>query len=248
MDAIRLLLLDDVRKVEVLPPMEVSGLQLWLKADAITGLSDGDPIASWADQSGEGNNAVQATAAKKPLYKTDVVNGEPVVRFDGTDDTLVIPHVAGLNTETFTLFIVMAFTNEAADETIFEKWDQSGAYPYAFRTRVDGNVRFATYDGSAANNMDGDTDISDGSFNILTFVRDGTDGEIFLNGVSDGDTSTHKENTTNTHDVGIGARGVGGTPWGGDTAEIIFYNEELSSADKDTIETYLSEKYNITLP
>ena len=34
------------------PP--TSGLTLWLKADAITGLNNGDKVASWPDSSGSG--------------------------------------------------------------------------------------------------------------------------------------------------------------------------------------------------
>mgnify|MGYP001615743132 FL=1 len=72
-------------------PSDIAGLKLWLKADAITGLVDGDPIATWTDQSGSGNNAVQATGTKQPLYKTAIKNGLPIVRFDGTDDILQTP-------------------------------------------------------------------------------------------------------------------------------------------------------------
>ena len=42
------------------------GLALWLKADAITGLADGDPVASWADSSGNSHTATQATSGSRP--------------------------------------------------------------------------------------------------------------------------------------------------------------------------------------
>lgn len=58
---------------------------LWLKADAITGLVDGDPLGSWTDSSGNGNTATQATSGAKPTYKTGVQNGLPAVLFDGGD-------------------------------------------------------------------------------------------------------------------------------------------------------------------
>lgn len=61
---------------------------LWLKADAITGLADGDPVATWPDSSGNGNHATQGTAGSRPLYKVNVVNGLPAVLFDGSDDYL----------------------------------------------------------------------------------------------------------------------------------------------------------------
>jgi hypothetical protein len=70
-------------------PSDLSGLRLWLKADALTGLADGDPVTTWTDSSGNAFNPAQATTAKKPLYKTSILNGLPIVRFDGIDDVLL---------------------------------------------------------------------------------------------------------------------------------------------------------------
>ncbi len=49
------------------PPQSAS-LELWVKADAITGLSDGASVSSWADLSGQAGsrNLVQATPAQQP--------------------------------------------------------------------------------------------------------------------------------------------------------------------------------------
>ena len=59
-----------------------SGLQLLLDARVITGLNDGDAVASWADSSGNSNNASQATAANRPIYKTNIYGTNPAVRQD----------------------------------------------------------------------------------------------------------------------------------------------------------------------
>jgi hypothetical protein len=45
-----------------------------------TGLSDGTTVTTWTDMSGLGNHA---TAAGTLIYKTGVLNGQPVVRFNG---------------------------------------------------------------------------------------------------------------------------------------------------------------------
>lgn len=60
-----------------LAPNAISGLQLWLDADAISGLSDGDTVATWADQSGNGNDYTGNNAGI--TYQTGVLNGLPVV-------------------------------------------------------------------------------------------------------------------------------------------------------------------------
>src|SRR2546426_3011074 len=66
----------------------IPNLKVWLDASQLTGLVDGDPVGTWADQSGNGYDATQSVAAKKPTYKTNILNARPVVRYDGVDDDL----------------------------------------------------------------------------------------------------------------------------------------------------------------
>jgi len=77
-------------KIEMkLPTVDLTFLPtLWLKADAIVGLADADPVATWPDSSGYGNDLAQATSGNRPLYKTGILNGKPAVLFDGANDYL----------------------------------------------------------------------------------------------------------------------------------------------------------------
>lgn len=66
-------------------PSSISGLQLWLKTDTLSG-SDGDLLSTWNDQSGNARNATAAGAAR-PAYKTAVgfaINGRAIVSAGGT--------------------------------------------------------------------------------------------------------------------------------------------------------------------
>jgi hypothetical protein len=60
-------------------PMSVTGLRLWLKAEAIS-QSNGTSVTSWTDSSGTGNT-VAAGAAPTYFSSTNTINGRPVVRF-----------------------------------------------------------------------------------------------------------------------------------------------------------------------
>lgn len=48
-------------------------------------------VTTWYDQSGNGYNAVQTTAANQPLYVASGQNDKPVVQMDGTSDFMVLP-------------------------------------------------------------------------------------------------------------------------------------------------------------
>jgi len=54
---------------------------------SIVGLSDGDPIDLATDQSSAGDDGTQ-TGSNRPIYKTGILNGLPVMRFNGTDQWL----------------------------------------------------------------------------------------------------------------------------------------------------------------
>jgi len=53
--------------------------------------ADGDPVGLIRDKSGNGNHASQATAASRPVYKTD--GTKSWLLFDGSDDFLVTPSI-----------------------------------------------------------------------------------------------------------------------------------------------------------
>lgn len=82
-------------------------------ADAITGLADAAAVASWADNVAGGTALTQATGAKQPTYRTNVVNAKPVVRFDGVDDFLQRVGVA-VNTQPMTTILVAKLASVAA--------------------------------------------------------------------------------------------------------------------------------------
>jgi hypothetical protein len=63
-------------------PSDIATLRRWIKADALGGgLSDGDPISTAADASGNGNDLTQA-GANRPTYQTNITNGLPAIQFD----------------------------------------------------------------------------------------------------------------------------------------------------------------------
>jgi hypothetical protein len=83
----------------------------------ITGLSDGSAVSSWSDLSANGRNVSQATVANQPIYKTAIQGGNPVVRFDGTNDEMETAATFSSTSQITAVFVAKA-----------DNWTVPGAY------------------------------------------------------------------------------------------------------------------------
>ena len=69
-----------------MPP--VAGPLIWLDANQ-EGYSNNDPVTSFTDWSGNGNNFT-ASGTARPTFKTNRINGRPSVLADGVDDGMLL--------------------------------------------------------------------------------------------------------------------------------------------------------------
>ena len=60
-----------------------AGLQLWLNADVGVTTNASGQVTTWADQSGLGNNATQATLSSAPTIAPNSLNGHATLRVTG---------------------------------------------------------------------------------------------------------------------------------------------------------------------
>jgi len=216
----------------VFAPSDISGLQLWLKADSLS-LSDNDPVAAWTDSSGSGNNMAQSDSSMRPIYKTNILNGQPVVRFDGVDDYLVLPSSVGIST----LFLVIKHSTGTGDYQHFvgSASNGIGGYPW--------------HGGSGTSLLY--------NLTVPSYVQDGSG---WVDGVSIAPTSILKPTTFSLITLEPTQASIfqAIATWvpqnaqdrnfNGDYAEIIAYNSTLSTTDRQSVETYLGAKYGITVP
>lgn len=236
-------------------PADIAGLKLWLDASQITGLSDGETVALWSDKSGESNDAIQSTEVNKPLFKTNITNGEPVVRFDGSNDRLDITNDASMQISTSMTFIaVVAYDNWGSSnhETIIAKGPHSNGLNYLFGKSNDNDLKFVYNDGSFRNVTETTFNLTNNQFYILTTVVNKSDNKVYF--YVDGDlksspTDANNLNYSAASTVGakIGANGTDGEFLNGDIANGLLYDSLLSDSDRESVESYLSSKYNITI-
>lgn len=84
-------------------------------------------ITTWYDQSGNGRNATQTTAANQPiLVLTGSVineNGKPTLQFDGSNDGFTINNRPLINASNFSIFSVCNFKTANQYEMLFVQSD-----------------------------------------------------------------------------------------------------------------------------
>ncbi len=194
--------------------------------------ADADPIGRINDKSPNGHNLTQGTDNKRPLYKTGIVNGLSVARFDGTNDLLSVTTPAALATS-FTIF----FVHDGSAISTGKYWISWG----------DGALGEARQIQSAANdsiNLDfwsvaanGDTDIEDGSAHSLLCTWDETTGKIYRDDVLDGE-DTIAENAYTGTTLRVGANVIGGNWFDADITEIAIYDRVLTAAEITSLHEY----------
>lgn len=232
-------------------PDTVSGLILWFKADAITGLNDGDPVTTWNDSSVSANNATQATASQKPLYKTNILNGKPVVRFDGSNDELVTINNTGISGNyTLTVFAVFKSTVSPADyPAIFSQ--NPGTTDLGVSLTLNGNRPALD---SWINRWRVDNAINTTDFYVVSITKAAgalsPNSTIYHNGTSQAGAVEGANGTPNVTSavMRIGSLdNLANRYITGDLAELIIYNAVLSTSDRQAVERYLALKYNLVI-
>ncbi len=224
-------------------PTDIAGLKLWLRADlglytdaakTTPATADGDAVYTWADQSGNGNDAVQATLANRPLLKLAIQNGRAVVRFDGTNDSLATAAIT--IAQPLTIFVVGAAPVHTAINQLFIY--REGSNPVIYRRTSDDC--YACYAGNECS--DG---VADTLFHSLNCVFSGASSVFRNNGSPATLTPTNPGTGGYTTGVCIGGDSLSGQCLNGDIAEILVYDSALSTANRQSVETWLNERWNI---
>ena len=234
-------------------PVLPAGLSLWLRADAglVTG---GTAVSQWNDLSGNNRNATQGTVANQPTRVGSVLNGLPVVRFDGANDFLTFNMpVNGLTG--MSIFLVAANTlDHSAGPTEAERaalfWNETvgwgTVYVSPFQSAV--YARFGTT--QTGNRLKYTRPTSVGSaFTMTETIKDGTTDSLYVNKVlvlSQGGKLTTLAGNQSMGNVGRGYND--NTYFRGDIAEAIVFGRALTIAERQSVEQYLDAKYGVTAP
>ncbi|NGP87819.1 DUF2341 domain-containing protein [Fodinibius halophilus] len=242
----------------------ISGLQLWLKGDAGVTLSGSD-VTTWEDQSGNTRHFSSAAASNKPQYATNItsLNNQSAIEFDGGGDFLEDAdgeaYINGLTEYTLFFVIQSDQTNvnrgfwdtedpDNRDEVFTIRYDAAGA-----NAGANDLIKAGILGNSPDNQLESFSDIQTTQGQILSYDwKSNEEYNLVVDGVLNNPSAISSPPTGTLSNatkvlVGQGAKDGASQSWDGYIAEVILYDRFLSENERESIEDYLSEKYNISI-
>ena len=223
----------------------------WIKADTIT-VDDGDPVSNWDNIAGTQANISQGDTKMVPLYRENAINFNPGVDFDGVNDSLVSKESPTEKSGVINIFLVAA-EDKRQKSTLFSFFDSHIGMP-RFQSHYpwsNGRIYFDTGNLRAdlRTRIYAAAPFGVGEATIGTFINDVNSRSaikqaLFVNGKKIVSDNTAVD--MNLKGMRIGADHVGNY-YNGKVAELIVFNKNLSSNEKQRIHSYLALKYGITL-
>ena len=193
--------------------------------------SDGNTISTWSDATGNGNDLTAGTA---PIYKTSAINGNSVVRFDGSNDYL---DVTWSNIpEPYYIWVVFVKTATGGNESLL---DAASDRTHEIVTRND-NQNFSVDQGT---NLDSGFGEDNNAHIIGALFESALSGELDKIRIDGTQQATGDIGTPDSDGLTVGAAGGLGATGPYDVGEILFYHTKPTVADVDQ---YLSDKWGVT--
>jgi hypothetical protein len=254
------------------PPITYSGLTLWIDGtdpSLLYQTSGGSTVSA----DGQGVQLAQSGGSIArcvfnngsglfPLYKSAIVNGKSVLRYDGSNDSSTVTETSSVGTAGSTSTLSNVITNSAytlicavnvasaraAQANVFNNdaiFSDSGGFVGLHVSQSGGTLTYHAY------NWDGNADsatVTDAAATwvILTVRHDSSNIRIRKNGGSFSSTASGNT-TTMTNTPRIGPQFLLNEFLPFDLAHFALYNVALSDADTLSVETYFAGQIGMTL-
>ena len=258
------------REISLSAVQSISGLQLWLKADAGVTTNGSNRVTSWADQSGNNRNFSSSGGSRPRFNSSDQnvadLNNQAAINFAGNGDFLEDSdgesYING-NTE-FTLFYVIQSDQTNSDRGFFDtqtpnttddvlalRYDEEGVQGSATNL-----IKAGILNDVGDNKLESFSDIQTTQGQILSLDwQSGQEYNLVVDGVLNNPSAISQPpsgtiNSANTVIVGKGPKDAPDTPgrsWDGYIAEVILFDRFLPVSERQAVEDYLSEKYDIAI-
>jgi len=195
-------------------------------------LSDGDPVSTWPDSSGNGNDL---TAASAPTYRTGFISGNPVVKFDGVNDLLNVSFPSDVSQPVH----IFALTAQQTQSSTNSAYHYDGDTANQMRFVGGGNPGdWNLYAGSVLGTGDDD---EDSGLHLHSHLYDGSDSvaRIDRQQIITGDAGSQS-----LDGITLGARADGDFSTEIEVAMLMVYEVD-ETTNISSIENYISTEYDI---
>jgi len=232
-------------------PLSLHGLKLWLDAsDTGTIIDSSGNVSEWQDKSLEGNKAEQLVGVEQPKTGTRTINGLNVIDFNGLANNMVLDSQPIVGTEARTVIIVGA-ADDGDNQNFFINLSNSDVTGAQYRVTAEIGVRIfnglITLSDSAEDGVGAIITVTNEANSTLE--NDSSNFQGYKNGVL-----LTGSGPAITVDTGVDVASIGDDSFGGGVGrldgvigEMIIYDRVLSTLEREQIEEYLSNKWNIPL-
>ncbi len=219
-------------------PSTVSGLILHLDANLGITKDGGNLVSNWVDQSAEVNTVVQATGTNQPLWVDSVINGLPIIRFDGVDNFMgKTTFTSGAISQPNTIYLVTT-PDTGSSGRFFDSWTNR-----EMGWSESGSVDCAMYAGTIQQTVNPYTGGT--AMTIFKYLFNGASSAIEQEDVSLA-LPASTVGTQTMSGVTLASAAAGDSAFGGfDLAYMLIYDSNVSSVDDTYIVDGLKAKFAI---
>lgn len=217
-------------------PNTISGLRIWLKADAQS-FSDLQAVNQINDSSGFGTNATTATA--DPTFRTNQYNGKPIIRYNGTSNYHTFAYTW---TSTTTFFAVITQSAIASGGLV-----TGGTANFGPTIRLSNSgTPFTWYNDNTITVTDS-VAFKSTAFTGLNIVGVMQSDSNLLQGYQNGELVFDRVPLVNMAGKTIVNLSGPSQRFGGDLAELIVYTRVLTNAEVYALQCGLAKKWGVTM-
>jgi len=229
-----------------------SNLELWLDANELEG-GDGDPLVNFYDYSGNSASATTLDLNNIPVIKTNVVNGNDAIYFDGADDFIEGDLSKSLAADATVVAVGYFDQNQRANENdyLISLGDPTTANSHLSiaRRKNDGSNRNKYYSWDGTQAIYGPV-IDSQEWNIF-YQEQTTTGNyhaLYLNGASQSVSANASSFSATSTTYRIGEwQSANASGLKGYVGEVIVFDRLLNSAERNILNSYLGAKYDLTI-
>jgi hypothetical protein len=220
----------------------------WYRGD-VSIVANSGILTGLADISGHGSNAT-ATAPNQPTMQANYLNDVSVVNFNHTvnGQFISIPTISSGFSGGFSAFIVMQNSTPTSGAQVLSFGNGSNLNnAMGVSTNSSLAPNFYVYDSSGTQSaVASSTAFPSGQFQLLEVVQSGTTATLLTNGLVVGQsTSMNALPTSSLSSNFIGQLTTGGSFFSGGIAELVIYPSAVTTQQRETIEAYMIQKYQI---